>query len=254
MLASMVKLRALVAATAVGIASPAAARGPASDRTTPSAGASAPEVASEASLEEQAQAAFAAGRYDEVVALAAEAYARTGQVRHLYAQAHAERFAGHCEAALGLYARVMAAEPDSVLGQHAREGIKLCEQSLPREPPPPEPVAPTIVAPTPAPTPTMPDARTRAGDALGGTLLGVGLAAFAAAASLAVVSASHARRLDRADDERTLLDEQRKARGFEAGAITLGVVGTGLVVGGIVRLVQRSRRGGATPRSSAHHR
>ncbi len=252
-IASM-RIPAFVAAVAVGIASPVTARAREPEPAPPTSSEAVPEVPSEASLETQAQEAFAAGRYDEVVALAAEAYARTGQIRHLYAQAHAERFAGHCDAALGLYARVMAAEPDSVLGQHAREGIKLCEQSLPREPPPPEPVAPTVVAPTPAPTPTKADTRARAGDPLGGTLLGLGLAAFAASASLAVVSASHARRLDRADDERTLLDEQRKARGFEAGAITLGVVGTGLVVGGIIRLVQRSRRSGSTPRSSAHHR
>lgn len=250
MLASM-KIRALVAAAAVGIASPATARAREPEPTTPSEAVA--EAPSEASLAAKAQEAFAAGRYDEVVALAAEAYARTGQIRHLYAQAHAERFAGHCDAALGLYARVMAAEPDSVLGQHARDGIKLCEQSLAREPPPPEPVAP-VVASTPVPTPTKSDTRVRAGDPLGGALLGLGLAGLAAAASLAVVSASHARRLDQADDERTLLDEQRKARGFEAGAITLGVVGTGLVIGGIVRLVQRSRRGRSIPRSSAHQR
>lgn len=203
----------------------------------PTAAASDPPPASTAPSEEElelrAQQAFEAGRYLEVVELAAEAYARTGELRHLYAQAHAERFAGNCEAALGHYARVMAAEPESMLGQHARDGIKLCEQQLPRERPRPD-VEPAAQDETPT-TPKSP----RRPDPLGSTLLTFGIASLAGATALAVLAGTHARRLEAAVDERTLLDEQRRARVFEGASIAVGVAGSALVVAGIVRLVQR---------------
>jgi hypothetical protein len=191
-------------------------------------------------LELRAQQAFVEGRYDDVVELAAEAFARTGELRHLYAQAHAQRFAGRCAEALGLYARVMAAEPDGVLGRHARDGIKLCESQLePATTPPPRPVPePRARITTPAPPPEL---QRRAPDLLGSVLLGFGVGSIATGIAFAVLAADHAERLDSADDEQSLLVEQRRARGFEAAAIAASVLGTGLVVGGIVRLVQHSR-------------
>lgn len=190
-------------------------------------------------LERRAQEAFAAERYDEVVELAAQAYAKTGDVRHLYAQAHAERFRGNCKDALALYARVMAAEPDGLFGQHAREGIKLCEQKLDDERAPPP--APKVEPTPPQPLPPPDRVQRRGADPLGAVLLSLGVASLAGAASLAALSGTHARRLDRAGDEQTIVDERRRARAFEGAAIGVSVLGTGLVVGGIVRLVQRRR-------------
>ncbi|HWB79122.1 MAG TPA: hypothetical protein VG755_29380 [Nannocystaceae bacterium] len=219
------KVRALLVCVALVVARPAAAQEP----TEPTV----------EELERRAQIAFEAERYDEVVELAAQAYAKTGDVRHLYAQAHAERFRGNCKDALALYARVMAAEPDGLFGQHAREGIKLCEQTLGDErATPPEPkVAPT--PPQPLPPPDRVQRRTV--DPLGTALLSLGVASLAGAASLAALAGTHARRLDRARDEQTIVDERRRARAFEGAAIGVSVLGTGLVVGGIVRLVQRRR-------------
>lgn len=238
------RTRAAIAAVLVSIATPgrAIAEAPASTSIDTPAVSDAP---TESELEARAQQAFAAGRYDEVVELAAQAFALTGQLRHLYAQAHAERFRGNCNAALGLYARVLAADTDGVLGQHAREGIKLCESSITEaaaEPPPPV-FEPTPPSPTPQVAP-RPEGRSRRRDPVGPLLLGVGIVGIAASASLAVVASLHARRLDRAGDERRVLDEQRRARGFEGAAIAVAVLGCGLVVGGIVRLIQTARRPG----------
>lgn len=203
------------------------------------AAAQAPDEPTVEELERRAQEAFAAERYDEVVELAAQAYARTGDVRHLYAQAHAERFRGNCKDALALYARVMAAEPDGLFGQHAREGIKLCEQQLDEERTPPPPPK---IEPTPSQPSAPPDRVQRRGpDPLGAVLLSLGVASLAGAASLAALAGTHARRLDRASDEQRIVDERRRARAFEGAAIGVSALGTGLVIGGIVRLVQRRR-------------
>lgn len=231
-------LRALVAVVVLLTGRPAAAAPQATASESP--GVETPSAAQPtvAELEQRAQEAFAAGRYEEVVELAAEAFARTGEIRHLYAQAHAERFAGRCSEALGLYARVMAADPDGVLGQHAREGIKLCEAELERAPAPPIEVTPSTVPPpkdTPAP-------KRRAPDALGIALLTVGVASLAVAATFTVLAVSHAHKLDDADDEQEIEDEQRSARAYQGAAIGVSVLGTGLVIGGIVRLVQTSRK------------
>ena len=220
--------------------------GPVTDDAPDESTADEPGPDDPADLEARAQAAFAAGRYDEVVELAARAYELTGDVRHLYAQAHAERFRGDCKEALALYARVMAADPDGMFGQHAREGIKLCEQEL-QHPPPPQVVhtPPPPSRPTPAPA----DVRLQP-DPLGGVLLGIGVASLATAGGLAVLASTHAHRLDRANDEQTIVNEQRRARGFEAAAIATSVVATSLIVGGIVRLVQQARQS-RTRRKSA---
>jgi hypothetical protein len=232
-----VRLRALVACCVLVAAPRAAAHAPVAAESEPVAEAE----ATVEELETRAQEAFQAGRYDEVVELAAEAYARTGEVRHLYAQAHAERFRGHCEEALALYARVMAADPDGVLGQHARDGIKLCEEQLAHAPAPALTTDAVAKTPPATPPPTPRDERRRP-DPLGTVLVVLGAATLAVGASLAVLASSHARKLDRATDERTIVDEQRRARAFQGSAIGVSVLGTGLVIGGIVRLVQRSRR------------
>ncbi|HET6582314.1 MAG TPA: hypothetical protein VFG69_02680, partial [Nannocystaceae bacterium] len=130
---------------------------------------------------------------------------------------------------------------EGVLGQHAREGIKLCEEQLDRAPPPTIPAAAVAETPVASPPPEI-DARKRAPDPLGSVLLAIGVAALAGSASLAVLASTHARKLDRAGDERTLVDEQRRARAFEGAAIGVSIAGTGLVIGGIVRLVQKARR------------
>lgn len=238
------RTRAAIAAVLVSITTPAwaePATEPAADRPVPT----------EAELEARAQQAFAAGRYDEVVELAAQAFALTGQLRHLYAQAHAERFRGNCNAALGLYARVLAADTDGVLGQHAREGIKLCEPSIiTAAPEPPPPVLASPPPPSIPPVSPRADARPRRRDPVGPLLLGAGVVGIAASASLAVVASIHALRLERASDERGVLDEQRRARAFEGAAIAVAVVGSGLLVGGIVRLVQGARRSGPRVRAA----
>lgn len=216
-----------------------------------------PDPHDEAALERAAQKAFAAERYDDTVRFAARAFELTGDVRHLYAQAHAERFRGNCSAALGLYARVMAAEPTSELGELARRGIQLCEEvdpavgSAPAATPPTEPEPepePALAAPVGAPEDRPPRPRPRwIRDPLGGTLLGTGVVAVAVGAGLWVQASADLRAADRADDEATFADARRRARGFRIGAIVGFAAGGALLTGAVVRygLVARKARPGA---------
>ena len=70
-------------------------------------------------------------------------------------------------------------------------------------------------------------------------MLALGVVALAGATGFAVLTRVHARGLHAATDERALLDEQRRARGYEGATIAVGVAGSALVIAGIVRLVQR---------------
>lgn len=222
-----------------------------------------PDQSDADALERAAQDAFAAGRYGDTVRFAARAYELTGDVRHLYAQAHAERFRGDCSAALRLYARVMAAEPDGDLGRLARRGVELCEEQGTTETPEPEPAPSPAPKPEPvtAPTPDPASAATTGDDPsrdrskprhaarwirdpLGGALLGTGVAAVAAGAGLWVQSSAELRASDRADDEATFADARSRARGFRIGAIVAFCASGALVTSAAVRygLVARAQR------------
>jgi hypothetical protein len=210
----------------------------------------APDPNDEAALEQAAQRAFAGQRYDDVVRYAARAFEVSGDYRHLYAQAHAERFRGNCATALGLYARVMAAEPDSELGELARRGIALCGDAAPDPAPAPTASAPPDPAPTPttSPTPTDPQPahRSRAPvwlrDATAGVLMATGVAAVAAGAGLWVQSSADLRASDRADDEAEFVDRRGRAQGFRVGAVVAFSVGGALVTGAAIRYGLVARR------------
>jgi hypothetical protein len=215
-----------------------------------------PDPNDESALERAAQEAFAQERYADTVRLAARAFELTGDYRHLYAAAHAERFRGNCGAALGLYARVMAAEPTNELGELARRGIQLCEEThsdpgsiaAPTSPPDPSSEPAPEVATSPDPTPEPPRPRPRwIRDPLGGTLLGTGIVAVAVGAGLWVQSSADLRAADRAEDEAAFAGARQRAQGFRIGGIIGFAAGGALLTGAAIRygLVARPRRLGA---------
>lgn len=213
-----------------------------------------PEPRSEEELERAAQAAFAAEDYAQVVSLAAEAYALTGALRHLYAQAHAERFAGDCQAALALYARVLAADPGGPFGSLSRDGIRLCEERLATEveppAPTPEPPPPAVpAATTPAPPPVRDDGpdeprqeRRWIADPVGGVVLGFGVAALAVGTGLAVAASSATRAAESAGDERDYAADRRRSRTLAVGGIASLAAGGLLVAGAAIRYATVARR------------
>jgi hypothetical protein len=232
------------------LAPPAAAPSPASPPPVDAGEVRAePDPQDEAALERAAQEAFAGARYADTARYAARAFELTGDYRHLYAQAHAERFRDNCASALGMYARVMAAEPNSELGELARRGIQLCERSPTQAHPPtttpppataPETAAPSEpVGPADAPAPRGTWIR----DPLGGTLLAAGVAGIAVGAGLWVQSSADLRAADRSSDEADFADARRRAQNFRTGATVAFAAGGALITGAVVRygLVARNR-------------
>ncbi len=204
-------------------------------------------------LERQAQVAFSAGDYERVVELAAQAHAVTGALRHLYAQAHAQRFAGDCQAALALYARVLAAEPDGPFGTLSRDGIRLCESQLATQTPAPAPTpAPPPAEPSePEPEPaqdvgdSQPDREERdrwIEDPLGGVLLGVGVAGLAVGAGLSIAAGSVSRAAESADNETFYAGDRQRSRRLIAGGAVSFAVGGVLIVGAAARYAVVARR------------
>lgn len=204
-------------------------------------------------LAARAEEAFAEGRFDAVVELAARAYALTGDPRHLYAQALAERRLDHCREALILYARVLARVKDdpayAVLVDGTRQGITLCEERLETQQVP-------LPRPTPQPPSSEPEADEEAPrleplappwhrDVLGGVTLGVGLAVGAGAGGvLWGLSGRELRAADRASDEAIYGDALSRARVLRTSAIISVAAGGALVVGAVIRylLVDRKHR------------
>lgn len=208
---------------------------------------------------EEARQAFEAGDYDRVVELSRQAYEETGEISFLYAQAHAERFRGNCEAALALYGRVLAANPTGEYAGFAQQGVRLCEEELATEPttsePEPEP-QPEILPPPPqrvteAASNQDPDADTNAQrpspDVLGATLLSTGAVATAAGATLLVSGDFARRRANAAADEATHIEHRERSSRLVISGAVVGGVGVALLVGASIRYLtlRRSRASAA---------
>ncbi len=202
---------------------------------------------------EEARRAFEAGDYDRVVELSREAYEATGELSFLYAQAHAERFRGNCEAALALYGRVLAANPTGEYAGFAQQGVRLCEEELAANPttpspepePSPEPPPPRVVEDTqPAPEPVTEQATRRSSpDILGAILLSTGAVATVAGATLLVSADFAGRRANNARDEATHIDNLERTRTLTISGAIVGGVGVALLAGATVRYLtlRRSR-------------
>ncbi len=198
---------------------------------------------------EEARHAFEAGDYDRVVELSREAYEATGEISFLYAQAHAERFRGNCEAALALYGRVLAANPTGEYAAFAQQGVRLCEEKLatestePNPEPEPEPDLQAESLPPrrddKAAPPANPISDTEASrpspDVLGATLLSTGAVATAAGATLLVSGDFARRRADTAGDEATHIEHRERSTRLTISGATVGGAGASPPVGAAVR-------------------
>jgi tetratricopeptide (TPR) repeat protein len=215
-------------------------------------------------------------QYDEAIGELRAALAIDPQPDLLYALGQAERRRGHCDRAIEYYESCLGLVKDAAAAAALRVQIERCkvEQGDPKkEPPAPVPAAPTApgsaapgtsTAPSPpltpvpelsddapavlpeshpAPRPPAPPAAAAARwyrDALGLSLVGVGLAGGAAGGALAGIA--HAR-LDAAGDSYQKYADARSAPTlWTAGIVTVSVSGA-LIVAGAVRLAVVGARG-----------
>ncbi len=204
-------------------------------------------------------------QYDDAIVELRAGLAVDPQPEILYALGQAERRRGHCDRAIEYYQSCLALVKDPVAAAAVKVQIERCNveqgdegplqlpaQAAPPTPTPPTPTpptpaappaaepAPTLQAPAPVPAPSMPTivapppprARWRH-DALGLSLIGVGVAAAATGAALFGVAET---RLDDAADGYQQYADARGAptlRAVGIGGLALGGV---LVVAGVVRL------------------
>ena len=203
-------------------------------------------------------ALFNEGRFAEARAEFEAGYDLQPLPLFLFNAAQAARRAGERARALELYKRFVAADPESSqraeADQHIAELAPFESAPPPRpspsppSPSPPSPSAPSPSAPSPSPesppstTPSPSPAPARwSHDVAGGVLLGVGLAAAVAGATLTGIAGA---RLDDADTSYDAFDRAHHTTPlFIAGGVTLGVAAL-CFVGSAIRysLVARRRR------------
>lgn len=198
----------------------------------------------------RAQAAFDAGDYDAAATAAAEAHAATGDPKHLYAQAQAERFGGRCDLAIEHYREFIADVPSGAATLAAQDNIAECEAVLGRtasEPDPTEapvePAAPLQPEPTPAPVDEPRPRRNQwARDPLGGVLVGAGVLALGVGGGLYGQARADQRAALRADDVVTYGERIDRAYTLSRAGLSVMIAGGALVVGGVIRWVVLARR------------
>lgn len=187
---------------------------------------------------ERAQGHFESEDYEAAIPELKAAYALEPNPMLLYAWAQAERLAGSCARAVGLYRRYLETEPATEQRQLAEANLLDCEAELP---PPPEPEPEPEIDPLPpddtVDDPPSTDEPTRPWhrDPTGGVLFGVGLAGAAAGGTLMGVARSQGAQAPDADVEDDYLATRARAERMNiAGIVTLGV-GSALLLGGVIR-------------------
>jgi tetratricopeptide (TPR) repeat protein len=195
---------------------------------------------------EQADAAWAEGRYAEAAEAYARAYAETGDIAYLYARAQAQQESGDCVGATATYEAFIATEPLPEAIAAAEAAVEQCRAQLPaREPDPPPTPTPTITPPpTPQPARRDPAPRPWHRDPAGATLVAVGSAGIVAGVVLAVVARTEQAEAERASDVDQYGEHNDRAVTLSRAAIPVLAIGGALLVGGAVRwgLLARKQR------------
>jgi tetratricopeptide (TPR) repeat protein len=195
---------------------------------------------------------FEAGNFAEAAALYARAHAQDPRPAYLYRWAQAERRAGNCPAAAQLYRRYLehdvgpenevAARKNLARCGYADEPVDTAEPAAAASPPPQDRT----------PAPALPHPRAWLRDPWGITLAGLGGGGLLAAAILGGGSAAEIRRANDAAVEDEYVRHAARADTLRVAAITTGVIGAALLVGGVTRwlLVRRRDRRAAGAHSA----
>lgn len=205
---------------------------------------------------QQADAAWAEGRYAEAAEAYARAYAETGDIAYLYARAQAQQASGDCVGATATYEAFIATEPLPEAVAAAEAAVEECRALLPAaEPEPPPPPAVTTPPPAEPPPPRRdPAPRPWHRDPAGATLVAVGAAGLVAGTVLAVVARTEQAEAERASDVDEYGEHNDRAVTLSRAAIPVLAVGGALLVGGVVRwalLASKQKRTSARVRVGA---
>ncbi|MEM9457436.1 MAG: hypothetical protein AAGF11_24865 [Myxococcota bacterium] len=195
----------------------------------------------------RAQEHFESEDYEAAIPELKAAYALEPNPMLLYAWAQAERLAGSCARAMGLYRRYLETDPPTEQRQLAEANVLDCEAELP-PPPEPEPESEPEIDPMPedaADDPPASDEPNRPWhrDPAGGVLFGLGLAGVASGGTLMGVARIQGSQAPDANIEDDYLAVRARAERMNiAGIVTLGV-GSALLVGGVIRYAVVASKG-----------
>lgn len=192
----------------------------------------------------RAQEHFESEDYEAAIPELKAAYALEPNPMLLYAWAQAERLAGSCTRAVGLYRRFLETEPEAEQRQLAEANLLDCEAELPATTPAPEsePGPPEDDSPPPPP-PTDEPTRHWARDPLGGVLFGLGVAGMASGGVLMGLARRRGTQAPNADVEDDYLALRAEAQRMNAAGIVTLSVGSALLVGGVIRYALVATRG-----------
>ena len=178
------------------------------------------------------------------------AYALDPRPEILFAWAQAERLYGRCSQASKLYDRFLKSKPSAQQAAAARTGIERCEgqpDTTPADPedveqPAPQPAQeqPEQPAAAAAAPPPPPPTRPRV-DAVGISLLGVGVALGAVGGGLLGAGESKAKELGDVATYDEYADGSGPVRTLRIAGGVLAGIGGALIVGGIVKLLVHRR-------------
>lgn len=198
---------------------------------------------------DEAQRHFGEEDYAAAIPELKAAYALEPNPMLLYAWGQAERLAGSCERAVGLYRRFLETNPAPEQRQLAEANLVDCEAELPDDALDPE-------APATEDEPPDDDGPPRRwyADPVGGVLLGVGVAGLITGGALMGLAQRRIRQAPNADIEDEYYDVIAQAERFNtAGGVVLGVGGV-LVLSGVIRYAIVARKGRRARESAAQAR
>ncbi|HWB80978.1 MAG TPA: hypothetical protein VG755_38710 [Nannocystaceae bacterium] len=209
-----------------------------------------PKASEIEAIRAQGKAAFAAKDFDRASRAFADAYVLDPQPDLLYNRAQAERLAGRCNVAVGLYEQFLKVEPASTqVAADARLHLAKCKAAAPSD-------AAANGASQDGGTPRTPSQRPRKQaawyrDPAGGVLVALGGVSVVIGGSVLGIALSRDKKAADAANEGGFVDRKDSARTQHRVGIAVLSIGGALLVAGIVRWAVVASKGQRTPPSNA---
>lgn len=209
-----------------------------------------PKASEIEAIRAQGKAAFAEKDFDRASRAFADAYVLDPKPDLLYNRAQAERLAGRCNVAVGLYEQFLRVEPaDTQVAADARQHLARCKQAAPNA------ASGTNGASTDS-TPDTPSKRphkqaTWYRDPAGGVLVALGGVSVVIGGSVLGIALSRDKKAADAANEGGFVDRKDSARTQHRVGIAVLSIGGALLVAGIVRWAVVASKGQRSPPSNA---
>lgn len=207
-----------------------------------------PKASEIEAIRAQGKAAFAEKDFDRASRAFADAYVLDPKPDLLYNRAQAERLAGRCNVAVGLYEQFLEVEPASTqVAADARVHLAKCKAAAPRDA-----AANGAIADTPR-TPSQRPRKEAAWyrDPAGGVLVALGGVSVVIGGSVLGIALSRDKKAADAANEGGFVDRKDSARTQHRVGIAVLSIGGALLVAGIVRWAVVASKGQRSPPSNA---